>query len=70
MQDISTKIREIAAKLLAEKKVDAVLGFRLGTIGLISAPTVVRTKKEAAKKIGENELLFGVPKGYFKFFGI
>ncbi|MDI6791852.1 MAG: 4Fe-4S ferredoxin [bacterium] len=48
MQEISSKIREIAAKLLAEKKVEAVLGFMPGTIPLISAPTVAGTSDEAA----------------------
>ncbi|MEW5766854.1 MAG: 4Fe-4S ferredoxin [bacterium] len=48
MQDISNKIREIAGHLLAENKVEAVVGFRPGTIPLISAPTVVRTEAEAA----------------------
>lgn len=48
MKDISTEIREVANKLLKEKKVDVVLGFKLGTIPLISAPSVVRNEEDAA----------------------
>ncbi|MBU1486620.1 Coenzyme F420 hydrogenase/dehydrogenase, beta subunit C-terminal domain [bacterium] len=42
------KIKKIAGRLLAEKRVDAVIGFRPGTVSLISAPTVARTEEEAA----------------------
>lgn len=48
MEQISNKIREIAARLLNQKKVEAVIGFRPGSIPLISAPVIARTEEEAA----------------------
>ncbi|MEW5734443.1 MAG: 4Fe-4S dicluster domain-containing protein [Thermodesulfobacteriota bacterium] len=47
MGDASEKIREIAKKLLAEQKVDMVIGFRAGTIPMISEPCFAKTAEQA-----------------------
>jgi ferredoxin len=46
MQDISTEIRKIAKRLLKEKKVDVVIGFKPGTIPLMSAPQMIRNSED------------------------
>lgn len=47
MSETETQIREIARKLLEEKKVDLVIGYGRGTLPLRSAPLFVRTPVEA-----------------------
>lgn len=48
MKDISNKIRELTRRLLKENKVDVVLGFKPGTIPLISAPSFARNPEDAS----------------------
>jgi formate dehydrogenase subunit beta len=48
MQDISQKIRETTRRLLKENRVDVVLGFKSGTISLISAPAFVRNPEDSS----------------------
>jgi formate dehydrogenase subunit beta len=48
MQDISQKIRETTRRLLKENKVDVALGFKSGTISLISAPAFVRNPEDSS----------------------
>ncbi|MEW6078018.1 MAG: 4Fe-4S ferredoxin [Thermodesulfobacteriota bacterium] len=47
MQSYTEKIREIAKKLLAEKRVDMVVGFTGGTLPMTSVPFCARTPEEA-----------------------
>ncbi|MFH1139404.1 MAG: 4Fe-4S dicluster domain-containing protein [Pseudomonadota bacterium] len=47
MEKITAKIQEVAKRLLAEGKVDVVLGFRRGTLPLKTAPYFARTADEA-----------------------
>jgi coenzyme F420-reducing hydrogenase beta subunit len=42
MQSYKTKIFEIALRLLVERQVDAVLGFRRGTIPMLNQPVLIR----------------------------
>ncbi len=47
MVEYTKKIQEIAKKLLAEKKVDAVIGYRRGTIPMMNEPLLVRDAEGA-----------------------
>ncbi len=47
MQAYTEKIREAAKRLLAEKKVDVVIGFRKGTMPLMNEPFQARTPEQA-----------------------
>lgn len=49
MQSYTEKIREIAKKLLAEGRVDMVVGFTGGTLPMTSVPFCARTPEEAEK---------------------
>jgi formate dehydrogenase subunit beta len=51
MKSTSTMIRDAAAKLLDEKKVDLVVGFEKGTLPLHSTPCFVRSAADANKLI-------------------
>jgi formate dehydrogenase (coenzyme F420) beta subunit len=42
MVEYTQKIREIAKRLLAEKKVDAVIGYRKGSVPMMNEPILVR----------------------------
>lgn len=42
MREYTDKIREAARRLLSEKKVDAIIGFRKGTIPLMNEPCIVK----------------------------
>jgi ferredoxin len=45
MQEYTKIIQEIARRLLSEKKVDAVIGFRRGTVPMMNEPILVRDVK-------------------------
>ena len=47
MQAYSEKIREAAKRLLLEKRVDAVIGFRRGTVPFMNEPFLARTPEQA-----------------------
>ncbi|MDY0164162.1 MAG: 4Fe-4S ferredoxin, partial [Desulfobotulus sp.] len=42
MADVALKIREIAKSLLDAEKVDVVIGFKKGTLPVMSEPTIIR----------------------------
>lgn len=54
MTDPTAKIREIAKKLLSEGKVDAVIGYRQGTVPLKNAPMFARHHEEADRLIWDS----------------
>lgn len=47
MQVYSEKIREAAKRLLSEKRVDAVIGFRRGTVPFMNEPFLAKTPEQA-----------------------
>jgi len=47
LAEYTKQIREVAKRLLKEKKVDCVLGYRKGTIPLMDAPYFAYTEEEA-----------------------
>ncbi len=47
MQAYTEKIREAAKRLLAEKKVDGVIGFRKGTMPFMNEPFMAKTPEQA-----------------------
>jgi ferredoxin len=47
MQPYSESIREAAKRLLLEKRVDAVIGFRKGTVPFMNEPFLARTPEQA-----------------------
>lgn len=47
MMETTEKIRELAAQLLRDKKVEAVLGFREGSLPMTTRPFVARTPEKA-----------------------
>jgi formate dehydrogenase subunit beta len=49
MEKIEKKIREIAKKLLKDKKVSLIIGFEKGTLPLKSRPTFVRNNEDVEK---------------------
>ncbi|GKT06922.1 4Fe-4S dicluster domain-containing protein [Desulforhabdus sp. TSK] len=49
MQAYTQKIREAARRLLSEKKVDVVIGFRKGTIPFMNEPFLARNAEQAAQ---------------------
>ncbi|MHC1726411.1 MAG: 4Fe-4S binding protein [Syntrophobacteraceae bacterium] len=47
MQAYTDKIREAAKRLLSEKRVDAVIGFRKGTVPFMNEPFLAKTPEQA-----------------------
>jgi len=47
MREYTEKIREAARRLLSEKKVDAVIGFRKGTLPFMNEPCIVKHADQA-----------------------
>ncbi len=47
MQAYSEKIREAAKRLLSEKRVDSVIGFRKGTVPFMNEPFLAKTPEQA-----------------------
>ena len=47
MQAYTEKIREAAKRLLSEKRVDAVIGFRRGTVPFMNEPFLAKTPEQA-----------------------
>lgn len=51
MENIEKKIREEAKKLLADKKVDVIIGYEQGTLPLTATPCFITTPEEADKLV-------------------
>lgn len=51
MENVEKKIREEAKKLLAEKKVDVVIGYERGTLPLTATPCFVSDENDAEKLV-------------------
>ncbi len=49
MQAYTEKIREAAKRLLSEKRVDAVIGFRRGTVPFMNEPFLAKTPEQAGQ---------------------
>src|SRR5512138_1081065 len=47
MQSYTKKIREAAKRLLSEKSVDGVIGFRKGTVPFMNEPFLAKTPEQA-----------------------
>ena len=47
MQAYTEKIREAAKRLLSEKRVDSVIGFRRGTVPFMNEPFLAKTPEQA-----------------------
>lgn len=54
MQTRTDKIREVAKRLLADGKVDVVIGYRAGTVPLKTAPYFARTPEEAENLVWDS----------------
>ena len=51
MEKVEKKLREEAKKLLAEKKVDVVVGYEAGTLPLTATPVFITTPEETDKLV-------------------
>ncbi len=51
MENVEKKIREEAKKLLADKKVDVVVGYERGTLPLTATPVFITTPEDADKLV-------------------
>jgi ferredoxin len=51
VENIEKKLREEAKKLLAEKKVDVIIGYEEGTLPLVATPSFVADPEEADKLV-------------------
>jgi len=51
MQSYTERIREAAKRLLAEKSVDGVIGFRKGTVPFMNEPFLARTPEQASQLV-------------------
>ena len=54
MENIETKLREEANRLLLEKKVDVIIGFEKGTLPLTATPCFITKPEEADKLVWNN----------------
>lgn len=51
MENVEKKIREEAKKLLADKKVDVVIGYERGTLPLTATPCFITDENDADKLV-------------------
>ena len=51
MENIETKLREEAARLLREKKVDVIIGYEPGTLPLVATPCFISAPEEAGRLV-------------------
>ena len=51
MENIETRLREEAARLLAEKKVDVVIGYEPGTLPLVATPCFITAPEDAGRLV-------------------
>jgi formate dehydrogenase (coenzyme F420) beta subunit len=51
VEKVEKKLREEAKKLLAEKKVDVIVGYEAGTLPLTATPVFITTPEEADKLV-------------------
>ena len=54
MENIETKLREEAKRLLLEKKADVIIGYEKGTLPLTATPCFITTPEEADKLVWNN----------------
>ena len=54
MENIETKLREEAKRLLLEKKADVIVGYEKGTLPLTATPCFITTPEEADKLVWNN----------------
>ncbi len=48
-KDIETNLREVVRGLLKDKKVDVVIGYKKGTLPLLSQPIIIDNEKDVDK---------------------
>ncbi len=53
-QEIEKKMREIAGTLLSEKKVDLIIGYKKGTLPLITQPIIIDKSEDVDKLVWNN----------------
>jgi coenzyme F420-reducing hydrogenase beta subunit len=53
-RDIEKNMREIAKNLLKEKKVDAIIGYKKGTLPILSQPIIITKEEDVDKLIWNN----------------
>ena len=63
MENVEKKLREEARRLLAEKKVDCIVGYETGTLPLMDIPCLI-TAPEDADRLVWNALCFQNPAKY------
>ena len=63
MENVEKKLREEARRLLAEKKVDCIVGYETGTLPLVAAPCLITTPEDADRLVW-NALCFQNPAKY------
>ena len=54
MENIETKLREEAKRLLLEKKADVIIGYEKGTLPLTATPCFITLPEEADKLVWNN----------------
>ncbi len=54
MSEYLSKIKEISERLLKEKKVDMVIGFRKGTIPMMNEPCFAKTPEEVKELVWDS----------------
>lgn len=54
MENIETKLREEAKRLLLEKKADVIIGYEKGTLPLTATPCFITKPEEADKLVWNN----------------
>lgn len=54
MENIETKLREEAKRLLLEKKADVIIGYEMGTLPLTATPCFITQPAEADKLVWNN----------------
>ena len=53
-KEIETNLREVARGLLKDKKVDVIIGYKKGTLPLLSQPIIIDNEKDVDKLIWNN----------------
>jgi len=53
-KDIETNLREIARGLLKDKKVDVIIGYKEGTLPMLSQPIIIDSEEDADKLVWNN----------------
>ena len=53
-KEIETNLREVARGLLKDKKVDVIIGYKKGTLPLLSQPIIIDSEEDVDKLIWNN----------------